>query len=345
MVLARLFAVIASLGFSGGAAAVEPRVAPPALGLAVNLPPGTPPAVQTRALEEVRRTGVTLFALSLSWSEGEPAARQHRIEELTRTARLLRQSGAVLHLDLPLVSAAVRDVPKDLAGLAFDDPKLSVRLGRFFDALGPALLDFHSLSLGYEADSYFADRLEELNAYRRLFDGAVQFLRKEAPHLQVGVTTLSPTESRAPAVAAALHQRSPVLFYIYVPFLPGGSFQHRPPGSIERDWKQLLEVARGRPVAFPEVSFSSAPENGGSPEKQADFVKLLRRFLAKEDSRRLLFARYVAWRDPPSSDFPPGDALAETARRRRAFLANRGLQTPEGRGKPAWREWAKSVSE
>ena len=38
---------------------------------------------------------------------------------------------------LPLVAGRARDLPEDLAGLPFDDPKLSLRLGRLLEALEP----------------------------------------------------------------------------------------------------------------------------------------------------------------------------------------------------------------
>src|SRR5262249_15194089 len=170
------------------------------------------------------------------------------------------------------------------------------RLGRLLEALRPALLDCATLSLGTGADAYFADKPEELTAYRRLFDGAVEYLSRLVPGLHVGVATSAPTESVAPAVAAALHQRSPVLFFAYAPFADGRPFVHRPPSDLDSDWKALLERAGTRPIAFVEVSYSSAPENGSSPEQQAEFVRRMRRFLASADGARLLFARYAVWR-------------------------------------------------
>jgi hypothetical protein len=332
------------LAFSVLRATADPSrsVPPPGLGLAVEFEANSPLTAQRQALEEVRRTGVSVFALTVSWAQAEPVPRQYLLTELTQTARVLRQSGATLHLDLPLVAGRSKDVPADLMSVAFDDPKLSLRLGRLLDALRPALLDFSTLSLGYEADAYFADKPEELRAYRRLFDGAVQFLQKQVPHLKIGVTTAAPTESVAPAVAAALHQRSPVLFYIYAPFRPESPFLHRPPDALERDWKQLLDGAP-RPIAFTEVSYSSAAENGSSPEKQAEFVRRLRRFVAGSDGRHLLFVRYATWRDPPAGHVRSEPSASEIGGRRASFLANRGLQSPKGEGKPAWREWVKAA--
>ncbi|MFN2384799.1 MAG: hypothetical protein ABR576_00660 [Thermoanaerobaculia bacterium] len=325
-----------------GAPAQERRRA--ALGLALNLPADVSPSARSRAVEDARRTGVTMFGLSISWSEGEPAPRQYRIEEVTRTARLLRQSGAVLHLDVPLVTAASRDVPADLRERAFDDPRLTIRLGRFLEALEPALLDFATVSLGHEADSYFSEKPGELRAYRRLVEGATIFLGKRVPHLRVGVTTLAPAESRAPEIAASLHAASQVLFYIYAPLAPGSPFQHRPPADLERDWKLLLQTSQGRPIAFPEVSYSSAGENGSDPARQAAFIRRLRRAVASADGDRLLFARYVPLRDPAPADVPPTAGFSESARRRTIFLANRGLQLVDGRAKPAWREWLRSAA-
>lgn len=331
---------------------------PALLGLAVNLPDSASPVERQKALEEVRRAGVSVFALELSWPAAERRPGRYDVAAVTRTARLLRQSGAVLHLDLPLVAGRTRVVRPDLADVPFDDPRLSLALGRMLDALGPALLDFSTLSLGNEADAYFADKPVELAAYRRLFAGAVEFLRRKAPRLLVGVTTAAPTDSSAPLVAAALHQKSPVLFYLYAPFARGAPFTHRPPDTLDRDWKAILAAAAGRPVAFTEVSFSSAAENASSPAKQAEFVRRMRRFLESADGAQLLFARYVPWRDPrPGSGTPltPGPLSRERERvqpsavegspgvdRRSAFFENRGLQAFDGVPKPAWKELARS---
>jgi hypothetical protein len=325
---------------AAGPARPAPAVPAPAVGIALNLSPSAPPALRQETLEAVRRTGASFFALTLSWSAAEPSPRKFNLEEITRTARLLRQSGATLHLDLPLVTETARDVPADLAGVAFDDPKLSLRLGHLLDALMPALLDFQTISLGDAADVYFADKPEELRAYRRLFDGAVQFLKKKAPRLLVGVTTLAPTESPAPEVAALLHQRSPLLLYIYCPFARGKSFEQRAPESLETDWATLVAGAAQRPIAFPVVSYSSSPENGSSPAKQAEFVRRFRKFLARADGRTILFARYVALRDDTGTEADASESPA--GERRRAFLQNRGLETAAGSPKPAWQQWVKT---
>jgi hypothetical protein len=317
------------------------RAPRPGLGLSVEFEKSPTAEVERRVLEEIRPTGVNLFVLTLSWSQAEPSPRKYRVEAVTRSARILRQSGATVHLDLPLVSGRRRDVPADLARTAFDDPKLSVRLGQLLESLEPALADVATISLGYEADAYFADKADELKAYRRLFDGAVEFLGKIAPRLAVGVTTAAPGESASPEVAAELHQRSPVLFYLYAPFARDKLFWHRPPESLETDWKRLLEGAHGRPIAFSEVGYSSAAENGSTPQMQADFVRRFRRFLASADGRRLLFARYATWRDPA-----PARAEAnatDAARRRMSFFANRGLKAADGTPKPAWKEWLRAV--
>ena len=312
----------------------------PGLGLAVNLPPSATDPERQKALEAVRATGVSTFALELSWPLAEPRPGKYEVADVVRAARLLRQSGATVHLDLPLVDGRGRRVPTDLSGRAFDDPVLAARLGRLFQALGPALLDVSTISLGNEADAYFAGRPAELAAYLRLFGGAVQFLGKAAPRLLVGVATAAPMESRAPAVAARLHEKSPAVFFVYAPFQTRTPFLHRPPATLEPDWKAMVTAAAGRPLALTEVSYSSSPENGSTPAKQAEFVRRMRTFLSTADRSRLLFARYVPWRDPAavSGAAPVTDPLE---RRRAAFFANRGLQKSDGTSKPAWREWSR----
>jgi hypothetical protein len=334
--------VLALLALAAGATPAPERAKdarPSKIGLAVNLEETPSAADQRRVLDQVRATGASLVAVAVSWRAAEPFPGKYHIEDVIRAVRLLRQSGATVHLDLPLVAGRERQTPPDLAVVAFDDSKLSIRLGRLLDALEPALLDCSTLSLGYEADVYFSDKPGELKAYRRLFDGAVSFLEKKVPSLMVGVTTVAPTESPAPIVAAMLHQHSPVLFYVYAPFEPGKPYVHRAPAAIERDWGQLLQRAGGRPIAFPEVSFSSSAENGSSPEKQAEFVRRLRRLAARTDGSKLLFVRYATLRDGPAN--PAASGETPEASRRVAFFANRGLQTASGEPKAAWKEWAK----
>lgn len=333
-----LLAALLPLFLAGPAAAA----AAPGVGLAVNLPPEASDADRQKAFDQVRSTGVSVFALELSWPAAERRPRRYDVAAVVRAARLLRQSGATLHLDVPLVDGRSRRVPADLERRAFDDPVLAARLGRLFEALGPALLDFSTLSLGNEADSYFAPRPEELAAYLRLFAGAVEYLGKAAPRLLVGVATAAPMDSRAPAVAARLHEKSPAVFFVYAPFRADAPFTHRPPATLDGDWKAILAAAAGRPVGLTEVSFSSSPENGSTPAKQADFVRRMRQFLSTADPSRLLFARYVPWRDPPSERVPPAGGPVSEERRRAAFFANRGLQRSDGTPKPAWREWSRS---
>jgi hypothetical protein len=295
-------------------------------------------AGERRALEAVQKAGAPVVALSLSWADAEKKPGRFDFAELRRAARILRQSGMEVHLDLPLVRGLSRSVPQDLASLAFDDEKLTVRLGAFFDALEPVLLDVSTLSLGEDADVYFAENPDQLKAFRRLFEGAVQFLARKLPELKVGIATLAPTESPDPATAAALHSRSPVLFFTYVPFVVGRPYRHRPPETLDADWSELLQRSAGRPIAFLEVSYSSAEANNSSPQAQADFVRRLRRFAANADGRRLLFIRYVGLRDEPAPPEQPG--ASELARLAAAFHASRGLLDSSGRPKPAWRAWA-----
>jgi hypothetical protein len=313
---------------------------PVGIGLALELERNASAQVQERALAEVRATGVNVFALPLSWSAAEPAEGKYDLSDFVRAARSLRQSGATLHLDLSVVAGNRRDVPADLERLGFDDERFASRLGGFLTALEPALLDATTLSLGFGADAYFADRKEEFSGFRRLFNGTVDFLKKRTPHLLVGVTTAAPTESPAPLIGAALAEKSSVLFFVYAPFRRANPFLHRSPDAIAHDWKLLLERSAGRPIAFPEVSYSSSPENGSSPERQAEFIGQLRRFLGASDGRRLLFVRYATWRDAPAERLAADSSVM--ARRKAAFYANRGLQTADGQPKPAWREWVKA---
>ncbi|HEY6931451.1 MAG TPA: hypothetical protein VJA66_17405 [Thermoanaerobaculia bacterium] len=338
----RIGLVMAWLSMARAVLPLEPSAAPvhTGLGLEVELEAAAPADVRQRVFGEIRATGVNVFALSLSWLAVEREPGKYDLGEILRSARLLRQSGAMVHLDLPIVAGRRRDVPADLDRLAFDDERFETRLGRLLAALQPALLDATTLSLGYGADAYFAGRKEELGSFLRLVGGVREALANGAPQLRVGVTTAAPSESVAPEIATALQEAASVSLFIYAPFERSSPFRHRPPDALDHDWKLLLSRARDRPVAFPEVSYSSSRENGSSPERQAEFIRRFRRFLSEADGHRLLFARYVGWRDEPPAAGPL-DATP-VGRRKAAFYANRGLQAVDGKAKPAWTEWVKN---
>ena len=222
-------------------------VARPLLGLEAALPAGASDHEREHAAQTVRASGVNLFAVTVSWSDGEPSPGKYRLDALVQK----RAAPAPVRCDrAPRPAARLgrsRGTSRRISRrCAFDDPRLSLRLGRFLDALEPALVDASTISLGYAADAYFATSPTSSQAYRRLFEGAVEFLQKKVPDLNVGVTTAAPTESAAPDVAAALHQESPVLFYLYAPF--------------ERD-----EPVRAPPARRARARLEAAPRGGGGP--------------------------------------------------------------------------------
>jgi len=53
-------------------------------------------------------------------------------------------------------------------------------------------------------------------------------------------------------------------------------------------------------------------------------------------------ARDVGWRDAPPEMYRAGPETSDLLRRRASFLANRGLQGPQGEPKPAWKEWVEA---
>ena len=275
---------------------------------------------------------MNLFALTVLLAGAEPAPRKYRVEDVTRTARLLRQSGATLHLDLPLVSGRERDVPADLAAVRVRRPEAlrsasasSSRRSR------PALADCSTISLGYEADAYFADKPEELKAYRRLFDGAVEFLDKTRPAHLGRRDDGRPDESVAPGGRRGSSIRRARSSSTSTRRSNARSRSGTaPPAALEADWKRLLESAKDRPIAFPEVSYSSAAENGSTPEKQAEFIRRLRRFLSTADGARAPLRPLRVLARASARPLPRRSSADETSRRRASYLSHRGLQGADG---------------
>ena len=228
---------------------------------------GGPPRPSGRPRSRcVRRTGASFFVLELSWSAAEPAPRKYNLAEITRTARLLRQSGATLHLDLPLVTETARDVPADLSQIA-------VRRSEAVAAARQA---------PRRADAGAARRPDAVarRGRRHVFRGASP--RSCGPS---GACSTAPCSfsrrrrrafssgSRRPRREKAPRPRSPP------PCTPEARFSSictlpsstaLPSSSATRAlWRRTgrssSRARAGGRSRFPDVSYSSSPENGSSP--------------------------------------------------------------------------------
>ena len=328
-----------------GARAAGPSPAP-ALGLDVNLPAGTSAAEQQRAFEAVARgTGVSLYALTRLLDRRGALARQvpgRRAHSARRGC--CRQSGALLHLDLPLVVGRARDVPADLDGVAFDDSRLSLRLGRLLDALEPALARRRDALARLRGGRLLrrqagrAARLpaslrrrgelsrEEGSEARGRRDDATRPPRAPRPRSR----RRSTSGARSSSTSTRRSSRA-------------GRTGSASPDAIEKDWKAAaVRVAGERLIAFPEVSYSSSAENGSTPE-QAGRLRAAHAEAARGHRRAPAALRALGLLARRRAADPPAPQSAEVERRRAAFFVHRGLQAQDGAAKPAWRAWVRAA--
>ena len=228
----------------------------------------------------VRRTGAHFFVLELSWSAAEPSPRRYSVEEITRAARLLRQSGAVLHLDLPLVH---RDRARRAGGSG-------ARRVRRSEALPPARRAPRRAAAGPSAISRRCRSAtpptrtsptspRSCGRIRRLFDGAVSFSKKKAPRsARRRRRRRRRWKARRPEVAAALHAAQPAPPLHVRALRPGIALRAARSRSLEKDWRVLLGGAGGRPIAFPLRQLLLVRRERLEPARQAEFVRRFRDF-------------------------------------------------------------------
>jgi len=95
--------LLAALVASAGPSEKSKPTRPPGVGLAAEPEKSLPAETERKLMVQLRATGVSVFGLSVAWPSAEPAPGKYDVTSVIRAARVLRQSGASVHLDLPLV--------------------------------------------------------------------------------------------------------------------------------------------------------------------------------------------------------------------------------------------------
>ena len=135
-----------------------------------------------------------------------------------------------------------------------------------------------------------------------------------------------------PDLIDGLFKGMDAVFFTYYP--TGEGMAVRPTSTVGPDLDAMIQSAAGRPLVLQEVGYPAAPLLGSSDAKQAEFVKVFYRELAKRKSKVMLASYFL------QTDFSPKlvDTLVgyygiEDARFR-AFLGTLGLRRSDGSARP-----------
>jgi hypothetical protein len=284
-----------------------------------------------RALFEAQAAGVQSVTLPLDWSKMEPAPGKYDNSLLKIADQFYPAHHVSVDLILRPINTNHSEVPSDLQGKPFDDPKLIARFERLLDDVFAQTphLTLHSLVIGNEVDAYLGGDLTRWKQYTTFYRTVSAYAHAKRPDLKVGVTaTFDGLIKTARKPLQRLNTVSDIIAVTYYPLNT----------SPIQDFAQMCRLFPGRPIALLEAGYPSSPECGSSEIKQATFVRSL--FTAWDAHAQQIVSITLSWQ----TDISPTAVTAATQYYGVAkppfagFLGSLGLRTYPGSGhdKPAF---------
>lgn len=322
-----VFGLLAGLaiGTLAWAAAHPERSGERATGVTLDAGPGG----EAEAFEEFLGAGANAIEAPQAWNELEPARGRYRLGDVASIVSGLRSTAGMRIMLIPAaIETSRRSVPSYLGHERWDGRAMIGGYRRLLRRLAPHLSrQVRYVSIANEADVYFSAHPRELPAFLRFARAEIAEVRRLVPGAKVGVTvTYAGLTAAHPLIARTLARLGDATIVTYYPLVDG--YRMRAPRAPLRDLPRMVRIAAGRPLVIQEAGYSSSPRLGGSPERQATFVRSV--FKARERVLRAIpFLSFYTLFDPPASQCRGNsDAVA--------FLCSLGLHYRSGKPKPAW---------
>lgn len=238
------------------------------------------------------------------------------------------------------VDAIHKNVPADLADVAFDDPVMIFRFFSVLDYVFAELRDvkFASFGVGNEVDEHFRVHPETLPAYKRFYDYATYHIKQLRADVPVGVSANlhALTRSGQAGLLEYLNEHSDVVLVLYYPV--DFAFIAKDPAVVAADVDELTAKYWYKRIHFREAGYPTSADSGGSLEAQRAFIE--RMFTAWDahagQIELMTFFRLTDFA-PAQIDYYADYYQTETPAFR-GFLSSLGLRTWAGDGvyKPAF---------
>jgi hypothetical protein len=274
--------------------------------------------------------------ISVRWSEIEPVPGVYALQGLTDTLSFLRSQGTFqVYLGIQTINTSRRELPADIANLAFDDPIVIARFRSMLDALIPVLgTQGRYVSIGNEVDGYLIPHPAEWAAYKNLVDAGVTRIHALNPQLQVGSSATFNGASANAQQVTTLNTNTDVLIFTYYPL--NADFTPRAPSTASPDFARMRELAGSKPIVLQEIGYPSSSTLGSSETAQADFYSnAFDAWVANGASVR--FVNIYLLHDPTQAECDAQSAYyGLSAPNFKALLCSLGLRQVDGTAKQAW---------
>lgn len=338
-----LAATLLALG-SAGCAADEttgtddpPTGATPVLAITANprAIPAPQPADLVAAVDSSIAVGARGIVQTWAWSTLEPDSTLLNVQQLIDDVRYARSRGLTVFLGIQPINTVKREVPADLATVAWDDPRMMRRFDRLLDALAPILGEVTYLSVGNEVAG-FLGRAAQWPAYTTFMSQVVASAHRRVPSIKVGATLEYVDAATQTTYTRALIAVSDVAIFTLYPFNLA-SFNVAPPTISNVLFDNMLTLAGTKPVVLQELGYPASPLNQSSETQQAAFfTDAIAQWRARSD--RMPFVSLFLLHDftpQQCSDFEVYDNLPNQPQFY-SFLCTLGLRKADGTPRPSW---------
>ena len=292
----------------------------------------------------VRRTGASFFALTVSWSAAEPAPGKYNLDGHHAHGAAAAPVGRDA---APRPSARDRDGARRAGGprgrrVRRSEAVAATRAAARRPHAGAARLPERCRSAKPPTST---SRTSPTSCAPTAGSSTApsQFLAKKAPRLLVGRDDDGADREPRAGGRRGAPPKQPASALHLLSLRQGQALRAARPGRAREGLAAARSRARrdGR-SRFRPSAIRRRPRTGRAPARQADFVRALRRFLAKRRraDAALRALRRAARRARPT-EVAPGASVAQNAGAT-PFSRTGACETRAGDAKPAWLEWAKT---
>lgn len=238
--------------------------------------------------------GATATLAAPNWREMEPRKGKFVFDgPLGGAAYSADQGLDKVYLNLQIINTVKRELPPDLMTARWDEPKMLLRFERLISEIkASGKLKPLAISIGNEVDSYFEKNPNEVGPYLAFLSGAKAVVKKHFPDIPVGVTvTFEGLKKGREGIIRRIADASEIVFITYYPVIDLKPLTFSESADHLR---QILALAKGKPVVVQEMGMPSGQGLGLSEEKQAEFfTTALPLFLSAQQIQAVfVFAMY-----------------------------------------------------
>jgi hypothetical protein len=292
----------------------------------------------TAALDLVLGAGGRGQGVDLHWPALEPSPGVYDFTTANKIITDENQGASRIHVSLDVINTTVREVPADLASVAFDDTQQM--LPRFTNMLTALLNQFgskiDSIAIGNEVDVYLSAHPTEWSSYATFYGQASALIRSKYPSLRVGVTSTfgGANDATTGPLITALNSVSDMFMMNYYPL--NANYTPRDPSVVSGDFAKILAAAQGKPILFQEVGYPTSTVLGSSEQMQAQFVTNVFSEWMKAGDKIQYLSFFLLHDDTPANCQLIAAQFGVTDPNFPLFFCSLGLRNSDGTDKLAW---------